>query len=99
MAAVGPGSAGNQPGRAKMNIQIGNLSEEVVEEDLRKMFGILGRVRSTTIVRDRRTEKPKGFAVVEMPSSDEAGKAMASLNGRLLKGPEVVVSRSHPQHH
>jgi RNA recognition motif-containing protein len=42
-----------------MNIYIGNLSEEVEEEDLRKMFGILGRVRSTTIVRDRRTRKPK----------------------------------------
>lgn len=87
--------------RAKLDIYMGHLSEEVEEAELRNRLGIFGRVRSTSIVRDRITNKPTGSGAVEMPEPDEAGKAIASRNGKMLKGQDVVGTKSHPhpQHH
>ena len=53
-----------------MNIYVGNLSYRVRENDLQGVMAEYGEVTSCKIIRDRETNKSKGFAFVEM---DDAG--------------------------
>ena len=77
-----------------MEIYIGNLASEITAEALRTLFGRFGKVDSAAIIKDRRTGQSKGLAIVVMPIPREAEQAIASLDGKRLKGRGVVVSRT-----
>jgi RNA recognition motif-containing protein len=84
-----------------MDIYLSQLSGAVNEEELRRLFGVFGRVTSVTVVRDRVTHAPTGFAIVQMPDTKEAEMATASMNHKILKGQAVVVNKNRPhfEHH
>ncbi len=69
-----------------MNIYIGNLSNEVTEEDLNLAFETFGEVESVKIIKDKYTNRSKGFGFVEMASKAEGKSAIDDLNGKELKG-------------
>jgi len=79
-----------------MNIYVGNLSYRVRENDLQGVMAEYGQVVSCKIVKDRETNKSKGFGFVEM---DDAGaeKAIAELNGAELDGRTMVVKEARPK--
>jgi len=80
-----------------MNIYVGNLSFQATEEDLEKAFSAFGQVTSVSIVKDRFSGQPRGFAFVEMPVKAEAQAAIAALKGKELKGRTIDVSEAHPR--
>ena len=80
-----------------MKIYVGNLSYEVIEEDLRQEFGAFGEVTSVNIIRDKYSGRPKGFGFVEMASKSEAEAAISGLNGKTLKERTVVVNEARPR--
>jgi len=80
-----------------MNIYIGNLSHETTEEDLQQAFEAFGRVESVKIVKDGYSGE-WGFGFVEMPVRAEATSAINGLNGTLLKGAMLQVSKARPDH-
>ena len=80
-----------------MNIYVGNLSSETSEDDLRGAFEAFGEVESVNIVMDRFTSEPRGFGFVEMPSKDEAAKAIEELNGTDLGGRALNVNEARPK--
>ena len=80
-----------------MKIYVGNLSYEVTEEDLRQEFGAFGEITSVSVITDKYSGRPKGFAFVEMASKSEAEAAMTSLNGKTLKDRTIVVNESRPR--
>ncbi len=61
-----------------MNIHIGNLSNDVSEEDLRQAFESFGQVISARIIKDKYTGQSKGFGFVEMPEQSQALAAIKS---------------------
>lgn len=63
-------------------LYVGNLSLLTTAEDLRMLFSSAGGVVSVTLIKDKKTGKPKGFAFVEMVSQGDAGKAVSEFNGR-----------------
>jgi RNA recognition motif-containing protein len=65
-----------------VKIYVGNLHLDFTEEELHQLFSNHGQVESATIIRDRNTERSKGFAIVEMPSREEAQAAITALNCR-----------------
>lgn len=79
-----------------MNIYVGNLSYRVRENDLQEVMAEYGEVISCKIIKDRETNKSKGFAFVEM---DDAGaeKAIEELNGAELDGRTMVVKEARPR--
>lgn len=81
----------------KMNIYVGNLSQDVNEDDLRQAFEALGQVESVNIIKDRFSGESRGFGFVEMPSKDEARKAIDELNGKDLKGKTLNVNEARPK--
>jgi RNA recognition motif-containing protein len=80
-----------------MNIYVGNLSFDMTEEDLRKEFEAFGKVDSVNIIKDKFTDKSRGFAFVEMATSDEGKAAVAAINGKDVKGRALNVSEARPK--
>ena len=80
-----------------MNIYVGNLSRDLTESDLREAFAAFGEVSSASIIKDKFSGETRGFGFVEMPNKEEADKAIASLNGRDLKGRTATVNEARPR--
>ena len=80
-----------------MKIYVGNLSYEVTEADLRQEFVAFGEVTSVSVITDKYSGRPKGFAFVEMASKDEAEAAITGLNGKTLKERTIVVNEARPR--
>ena len=80
-----------------MKIYVGNLSYEVTEEDLRQEFVAFGEVTSVSVITDKYSGRPKGFAFVEMASKSEAEAAITGLNGKTLKERTIMVNEARPR--
>ena len=80
-----------------INIFIGNLDYGATEEQLRAAFSVYGTVDSCTIVVDRDTGNSRGFAFVEMASSEQAQTAISALDGSLLGDRKIRVNEARPK--
>ncbi len=80
-----------------MNIYVGNLSQQVNEEDLREAFGAFGKVKSVNIIKEKFSGISRGFGFVEMEVTTEAQTAMQELNGSQLKGNSINVNEARPK--
>lgn len=78
-------------------LYVGNLPYSATEEELSSLFGQAGTVTSVAIIKDRETGRSKGFAFIEMSSSDEANKAISMLTGHMLGGRDLRVSIARPR--
>lgn len=75
-----------------MNIYVSNLSFHTSEADLKDLFTKYGTVTSAKIIMDRETNRSRGFAFIEMPSSEEGNKAISGLNSKEIEGRALSVS-------
>jgi RNA recognition motif-containing protein len=79
-------------------LYVGNLSYSTTEANLRGAFEADGRkVASCSIITDRETGQPRGFAFVEMASPADAEAAIAALDGQDLDGRRLRVSEARPR--
>jgi len=81
----------------RMNIYVGNLLFDVGESDLREAFEQFGQVTEVRLIMDKYTGKSKGFGFIEMPSKDEAEKAIAEMNGKEFMGRALNVNEAKPK--
>ena len=79
------------------NIYVGNLDYNISEQDLRTTFEAYGQVDNVTIMRDRDTGQPRGFAFVEMANDEEAQKAIDGTNGTQLGARNINVNVARPK--
>lgn len=79
------------------NIYIGNLSYRSSEGELRELFEKFGEVQSASIVKDRDTNRSKGFGFVEMPNAEDAKKAIEALNDKEIGGRPLRVNEARPR--
>ena len=80
-----------------MNIYVGNLSYRTTEAELKEAFAQFGEVRRATIVKDRETDRSKGFGFVEMDDANEGQKAIDALNEKELGGRTLRVNEARPR--
>ena len=74
---------------------VGNLSYSITEQELRDAFSQSGRtVQSVRIAVDRETQRPRGFAFVEMATEAEADSAISEWNNKVLAGRTVFVEKA-----
>jgi RNA recognition motif-containing protein len=79
------------------NIYVGNLSFDATEDQVRSLFEAYGAVEKVSIITDRDTGQPRGFAFVEMLDDDAATKAMEALNGSSLGGRNLNINEARPK--
>ncbi len=80
-----------------MNIYVGNLLFDVGESDLKEAFEQFGQVTEVRLIMDKYTGKSKGFGFIEMPSKDEAEKAIEEMNGKEFMGRALNVNEAKPK--
>lgn len=80
-----------------MKLYVGNLSFNTSAQDLEKLFGEVGTVESTNIIEDRETGRSRGFAFIEMSSSEEGENAISILNAKEIDGREMIVNEAKPR--
>ncbi len=78
-------------------IYVGNMSYSTTEDELRDLFAPYGEVVSVSVVYDRATGRPRGFAFVEMGTSEAAEGAINALNGQEVGGRQLRVNAAKPQ--
>lgn len=80
-----------------MNIYVGNLPRNLSESELRQTFENFGEVATVSIIKDKYSGQSRGFGFIEMPSQQEAERAIAALNGQELKGRTITVNQARPR--
>jgi RNA recognition motif-containing protein len=80
-----------------MSIYVGNLSYQVSEEDVTKVFSEYGTVKRVQLPTDRETGRMRGFGFVEMASDNEEAAAIEALDGAEWMGRDLKVSKAKPR--
>lgn len=75
---------------------INYLPQSLSDDEFHSMFLSIGPIKSSKIVRDKATNYSYGFGFVEYFNSDDAGKAITSLNGLKLQNKTLKVAFSRP---
>ncbi len=76
-------------------LYVGNLPFTATEEEIRNLFEAEGRkVENVSVISDRETGRPRGFAFVEMTTQNDADSAVQKLNGFQLGGRTLTVSEA-----
>ena len=78
-------------------IYVGNLNKSTTQEEINTLFAQAGTVNSVDLVKDRGTDKSKGFAFVNMPEKAEAEKAISMFNAYSLADNELKVNVAKPR--
>ncbi len=73
-------------------LYVGGLSFNTTEDQVREEFAKFGAVESATVIRDRYSDRSRGFGFVEMSSDSEADEAIKGLNGTMLDGRQLTVN-------
>ena len=74
-------SQNNSDRQDDCTIRISNLSENIYDDDLRKLCGFFGQLKRVCIVKDKHTNIPRGFAFVTYILKEDAIKAIKGLCG------------------
>ena len=72
-------------------IYVGNVSFNVTEEEIRKQFGEYGNISDVALIRDRVTNRLKGFCFITFETEEEAQKAL-EMNGKYFLGRQLRVN-------
>ncbi|MDR1543224.1 MAG: RNA-binding protein [Prevotellaceae bacterium] len=80
-----------------MNIYVGNLSYRLRDNDLQRTFEEFGEVVSCKIIKDRDTNRSKGFGFVEMADNAAALQAIEKLNGAEFDGRTLILKEATPR--
>jgi RNA recognition motif-containing protein len=80
-----------------MKLYVGNLPYNMSDSELEQVFSQFGTVQSVQIIMDRDTGRSRGFAFVEMSSSDEGQAAIAALHDKDVGGRKLTVNEARPR--
>ncbi|XP_048461415.1 RNA-binding motif protein, X chromosome-like [Rhincodon typus] len=73
---------------------IGGLNTETNEKALEAVFGKYGRIVEVLLMKDRETNKSRGFAFVTFESPGDARDAARDMNGKSLDGKPIKVEQA-----
>ncbi|TYI26138.1 hypothetical protein ES332_A05G095200v1 [Gossypium tomentosum] len=60
-------------------------------QELKTLFAPFGVVKEARLIRDPKTQRPKGFGFVTFETEAEAQKALKAMNGRIVRGRLIFV--------
>ena len=78
-------------------LYVGNLSFDTNDAELEKAFSAHGEVTSAVVVKDRDTDRSRGFGFVEYAQEADAQTAKGAMNGADLGGRALKVDEAKPQ--
>jgi RNA recognition motif-containing protein len=79
------------------NVYVGNLSFNTTQAQLEELAEEYGEVTSVSVITDRETGRPRGFAFVEMATDEGAEALIDALDGQSVDGRQLKVSEAKPR--
>ncbi|RMD52321.1 RNA-binding protein [Candidatus Parcubacteria bacterium] len=76
---------------------VGNLPWSIDDQALNNIFSKYGKILSARIVKDRMTNRSRGFGFVEFDNEDAANAAVNDLNESQVEGRAITVSIARPK--
>ncbi|KAH8119595.1 RNA-binding domain-containing protein [Phellopilus nigrolimitatus] len=76
-------------------VYVGNLSWNTTDDSLSKAFSEFGQVVDAIVMRDRETDRSRGFGFVTLSSEDEANEAINNLNDQEFEGRRIKVNMAN----
>ena len=77
-------------------LYVGNLSFDTNDQALEQAFSEHGEVVSAVVVKDRHTDRSRGFGFVEFNKESDAKTAKEAMNGKDLGGRVLKVDEAKP---
>ncbi|KAK8550833.1 hypothetical protein V6N13_119337 [Hibiscus sabdariffa] len=74
---------------------VSRLSFFTNHQELKTLFSPFGVVKEARLIRDPKTQRPKGFGFVTFETETEAHKALKAMNGRIVRGRLIFVEFAH----
>ena len=81
--------AKNRQLKKELEIFVGGLDRDAVEEDIRKVFGQVGDVVDVRLHKDFSTNRNKGFAFVKFASKEQVARALAEMKNPMVILPQL----------
>ncbi len=76
---------------------VGSLPYSVDDAKLMEMFSQFGQVVSAKVIRDRDTNRSKGFGFVEYATDEEGDQAIKKLHNSQVDDRTIVVNEARPR--
>ena len=80
--------------RLGKKLYVGNLPFSATEGEIKELFERHGAVEKVSVITDRETGRPRGFAFVEMREGGDADNAIQALDGRDFGGRSLRVNEA-----
>ena len=77
-------------------VYVGNLPFSVDDDKLREVFAEFGDVEEATVIKDKFSNRSKGFGFVTFKDDAGADKAISEMNDKEVEGRAVKVSEAKP---
>jgi len=78
-------------------LYVGNLPWSVDDNKLAELFSKYSSVTSATVLKDRETNRSRGFGFVELSDDEEAKKAIEEISGLDIDGRKLIVNEARPR--
>ncbi|MDB5196984.1 MAG: RNA-binding protein [Flaviaesturariibacter sp.] len=75
-----------------MNIHVSNLSLNIIDSDLRRLFAAFGEVSSAVIVRNLHNGRSRGTAFIDMYHEKNGEQAILALHHSTVDGKRISVT-------
>ena len=79
---------------AHFRLFVGNLAGEVTDESLLKAFAKFPSLQKARVVRDKRTQKSKGYGFVSFSDGEEYFQAARDMQGKYIGSHPVLLRKS-----
>jgi RNA recognition motif-containing protein len=80
-----------------MKIYVGNLPFNVDDNALKELFTPYGDVSEATIIKDRFSDRSKGFGFVTIDNDEASKKAISELHEKEIEGRKLTVNEAKPR--
>ncbi|XP_017766069.1 PREDICTED: ELAV-like protein 3 isoform X4 [Eufriesea mexicana] len=81
---------------SKTNLIVNYLPQSMTQDEIRSLFSSIGEVESCKLIRDKLTGQSLGYGFVNYHRSEDAEKAINTLNGLRLQNKTIKVSYARP---
>ncbi|EYE95106.1 RNP domain protein [Aspergillus ruber CBS 135680] len=79
---------------AHFRLFVGNLAGEVTDDSLFKAFSQFSSVQKARVIRDKRTQKSKGFGFVSFSDGDDYFRAAREMQGKYIGSHPILLRRA-----
>lgn len=81
---------------SKTNLIVNYLPQNMTQEEIKSLFSSIGQVDSCKLIKDKLSGQSLGYAFVNFSKSEDADKAIVTLNGMRLQNKTIKVSLARP---